>query len=158
MFKWFGRVSYAPCTRVAAFAEHLKEGRLMASRCTRCGARSFPPRADCVVCLDREFGFVEISGRGTVHTFTTIAAAPTGFERWAPYTVGVVDLEEGGRALAWFGDTIPPDSIRIGMPVQLVPRLEQDSEAIQVYYSLERPGTTWFKAEPAAAMTQGEHA
>ena len=154
MFSWFGRVSFAPCTRVAAFADHLKSGRLMASGCTRCGARSFPPRADCDRCLSREFEFVEISGRGVVHTFTLIAAAPTGFERFAPYTVGVIDLEEGGRALAWFGDSIAADAIRIGLPVQLVPRIDEETEAIHVFYSIERPGTAWSKAEPMVTSSQ----
>ena len=145
MFKWFGRVNLAPYTRVAEFAAHLKDGRIMASGCRACGARAFPPRADCDACMGRDFELVEISGRGTLHTFTRIVAAPTGFEAYAPYTVGVVDLEEGGRALAWFGDTIPEDAIAIGMALQVVPRIAEDVEEIKVYYSLERPGTTWSK-------------
>jgi uncharacterized OB-fold protein len=100
--------------------------------------------------MGREFEFVEISGRGTLHTHTTIVAAPTGFERYAPYTVGVVDLEEGGRALAWFGDTIPEGEIAIGMKLQLVPRIEEDLEEIRVSYSLERPGTAWSKVNAGA--------
>jgi uncharacterized OB-fold protein len=48
----------------------------------------------------------EISGHGTVYTHSTVASAPTGFDDIAPYTVAVVDLEEGGRLLAWIGETI----------------------------------------------------
>jgi len=156
MFSWFGKVGFTPATRVAGFAAHLKDGRIMASRCRACDAQAFPPRADCDACLSPDFEWVEISGRGTVHTFTTIVAAPAGFERDAPYTVGVVDLEEGGRALAWFGDSIAPAAIAIGMPVQLVPRIEEDGEAIRVVYAIEPAGTTWFKAAAEAeggAMT-----
>ena len=147
MFKWFGKVNFTPYTRVSEFAAHLKDGRIMASRCRACGARSFPPRADCDACMGREFDWVEISGRGTLHTFTTIVAAPTGFEREAPYTVGVVDLDQGGRALAWFGDTIPVREIAIGMKLQLVPRIQEDREEIRVFYSLERAGTAWSKVD-----------
>ncbi len=150
MFKWFGKVNFTPYTRVSEFAAHLKDGRIMASRCRACGARSFPPRADCDACMGREFEFVEVSGRGTLHTHTTIVAAPTGFERYAPYTVGVVDLEEGGRALAWFGETIPEGEIAIGMKLQLVPRIEEELEEIRVSYSLERPGTAWSKVNAGA--------
>jgi len=156
MFKWFGRVSLAPATRVGEFAAHLKDGRIMASRCRACGAQAFPPRADCEACLSPEFEWVEISGRGVLHTFTTIVAAPTGFEADAPYTVGVVDLEEGGRALAWFGDSIAPSAIAIGMPVQLVPRIEDDTEAIHVTYAIERAGTEWFKAGVAVSAAGAE--
>jgi uncharacterized OB-fold protein len=139
MFKWFGLVNYSPYTKVAAFAQHLRDGRLMASRCLRCGRTVFPPKADCVECMGEEFEFVEISGRSTLHTFTKVVTAPTGFEHQAPYVVGVVDLDEGGRALARFGDTLDEDEIEIGMELQVVPRMLEETEEIHVYYSLEAP-------------------
>ncbi len=150
MFKWYGHRSLTSATRIGAFADHLRDGRIMASRCTGCGAQAFPPRADCDACMGRTFEFVEISGRGRVHTFTTIEAPPKGFEAWAPYRVGVVDLEEGGRILAWFGDAFAAGDIAIGMPVQLVPRVIEDTEDIHVICTIEPPGATWSK-RPAAA-------
>jgi uncharacterized OB-fold protein len=155
MFKWFGKVNYTPYTKVSDFARHLREGRIMASRCTQCGTTSFPPRADCANCMSGDFEFVEITGRGTLHTYTRIVAAPTGFDDVAPYTLGLVDLEEGGKALAWIGETIPEDEIVIGMEVQLVPRIFDDVEEITVDYTVERPGTTWTKAEAGAMATAG---
>jgi uncharacterized OB-fold protein len=146
MFSWFGKVSFVPYTKVSDFAVHLKDGRLMGSACRSCGYRTFPPRADCPECLADEFDYVELSGRGTIYTFTTIAAAPTGFEDAIPYTVAVVDLEEGGRLLAWVGDTIPTAEVAIGMPVQIVPRIFEELPEIRVFYTVERPGTTWGKA------------
>lgn len=146
MFKWFGKVNYTPYTKVSDFARHLKAGRLMASRCKRCGATSFPPKADCDACMSGDFEFFEVSGRGTLVTFTKIVAAPTGFEDVAPYIVGVVDLAEGGRALAWLGGSVPEADIAIGMALQLVPQIFEELEEIKVYYSLERPGTTWQRA------------
>jgi len=148
MFKWFGLVSYTPHTKVAEFAQHLRDGRLVGSRCTACGTTAFPPRADCAACMSPGFEYAEVSGRGTLHTFTTIVAAPAGFEQFAPYVIGVVDLEDGGRALAWIGETVKPEEIAIGMPLQVVPRMLEESEEIRVYYSLERPGTTWPRTPP----------
>lgn len=150
MFAWFGLVNFTPHTKVADFAGHLRDGRLMASRCRRCGTVAFPPRADCHACMSGDFEFVEVSGRGTLTTWTRIVAAPTGFEDAAPYVVGVVDLAEGGRALAWIGDTVPEAELAIGMPLQLVPRIAEELEEIKVFYSLERPGTTWSKAATPA--------
>ncbi len=147
MFEWFGKVSYCPHTKVADFARHLKDGRLMGSRCTACGLVSFPPRADCSACRHGEFEFTELSGRGTVMTFTTIEAAPAGFEDDVPFHLGVIDLEETGRLLANFGDTIDPEQIAIDMPVQVVPRIFEESESIKVHYTLEKPGTTWVKTD-----------
>jgi len=142
MFQWFGKVNYSPFTKVSAFANHLKDGHLMGSRCEDCGTTAFPPRADCEQCMSGNFAFVEISGKARLHTWSKIVAAPTGFEDLAPYIVGVVDLEEGGRALAWFGESIAENDIAIGMELQVVPRIFEESEEIKVYYSLDKPGTT----------------
>jgi hypothetical protein len=137
MFKWFGIVNHVPHTKVAAFAEHLRAGRIMASRCRACGRQSFPPRADCEACLHGEFEFVEVSGRCTLLSWTRITAAPSGFEALAPYTLGVVDLEEGGRALAPMGAALPDAVLSMGMALRLVPRLHEDREDIKVDYTLE---------------------
>jgi uncharacterized OB-fold protein len=150
MFKWFGKVNFSPYTKVSGFAEHLKDGRLMGSRCKKCGATSFPPRADCGECMSGDFEFYEISGKAKLHTYTEIVAAPTGFEDVTPYIVGVADLEEGGRLLAWIGETIGEKDIEIGMDLQVVPRIFEEMEEIKVYYSLEKPGTTWTKADSPA--------
>lgn len=140
MFEWFGKVSYCPHTKVSEFAVHLKDGHLMASRCKKCGHTSFPPRADCPKCLGGEFEYSRLSGEGTLVTYTRIDAAPAGFEDMAPYVVGVVDLKETGRLLAWIGDSIPEKEIEIGMPIQVVPRIFEELEEIKVYYTLEKPG------------------
>lgn len=145
MFKWFGKVNFVPYTKITDFARHLKDGRLMGTKCKDCGAFSFPPRADCEACMSGNFEFVELSGKSTLQTFTKIVAAPTGFEDVVPYTVGVVDLEEGGRALAWFGETVQEGEIEIGMELQIVPQIFDEVEDIKVYYSLEKLGTTWSK-------------
>ena len=88
----------------------------------------------------------EMSGRGKVLTFTRIDAAPAGFENDVPFHLGVIDLEETGRLLANFGETVDPSEIAIDMPVQVVPRMVEEIEPIKVYYTLEKPGTTWAKS------------
>ena len=146
MFEWFGKINFTPHTRVTEFADHLKDGYLMGSRCKQCGFETYPPRANCPKCLSPDFEFKEISGQGTILTHTYIAAAPTGFEDVAPYHIGVVDLKEGGRLVAWIGETIGSDNVKIGMEVQVVPRIFEDTPNIKVYYTIEKPGTTWNKA------------
>jgi uncharacterized protein len=146
MFSWFGHQSFVPFSKIMEFARHLKDGRLMGTVCKKCGYQIFPPRADCPECLSDDFEFHEYSGKGKVFTFSEIAAAPTGFESFLPYTVVVVDLEEGGRLLAMLGETIPAKDVHIGMEIQTVPRIDEDKEDINVFYTIEKPGETWSKA------------
>jgi len=146
VFEWFGKVNFTPHTRVGEFTVHLKNGYLMGSKCSSCGYTTFPPRANCPKCLSAEFEYQEWSGQGQILTFTKISAAPTGFQDIGEYVVGVVDLKEGGRLVAWFGESIAENDIQIGMDVQVVPRIFEDRPDIKVYYSLEKPGTSWKKA------------
>ena len=97
----------------------------------------------CVTSFDYYY-----DGTGTLYTFTRIDAAPTGFEDEVPYTIAVVELAEGGRALAWLGESLKDEEVRIGMDVQIVPRIFEETEDIRVYYTVEQPGTTWGKAPP----------
>ncbi len=146
MFSWFGKVSFVPYSKVADFAVHLKDGRLMGSVCKKCGYQTFPPRADCPECMSPDFSFKEYSGRGEIYTFTRTTAAPVGFEDIAPYTIIVVELEGGGRLVAWQGESLTEEDVRIGTKVQVVPRMWEKGEEIKVYYTVEKPGTTWHKA------------
>jgi uncharacterized OB-fold protein len=52
--------------------------------------------------------------------------------------LGIVDLEEGGRLIAWIKD-IQYDKIRIGMPVKIIPRIFDEIEEIKLYYTIEKP-------------------
>lgn len=143
MFGWFGTVAYTAHCKVDGFAARLREGRLSASRCTGCGARSFPPRADCPRCLSGEFELVDIDGRARLLSYTRVHAAPSGFEHLAPYSLGVAELEElgpAGRVMAWLGPSIEPGAAEVGMPVRVVPRLREEIEPIQVDYTLEAAG------------------
>ena len=146
MFSWFGRVSFVPYSKVQDFAQHLRNGYLMGTRCKACGYQTFPPRADCPKCLSGDFEFTEYSGKGKVYTYSTISALPLGFDDMGEYTCTVVELEGGGRCMAWLGESIPVSDIKIGMDVQVVPKILGEVEEIKLILSVEKPGTTWGKA------------
>ena len=110
------------------FAAGLAEGKIKATRCTGCGHIEFPPRADCPLCGGKGFEWVEISGRGKLVTYTTIHAAPTGFGDRTPYTIGVIDLDEGGRLLSWVQD-VPEEELDVGMEFQAyIETIEPEAE------------------------------
>jgi len=136
-FKYFGKINFTPYTKVDAFADYLQKGKLMGTKCNKCGEIYFPPRADCIKCMSDKVDWIEFSGKGTLHSYTKIFAAPKGFEDMAPYTIGVVDLEEGGRLLSWLKD-ISDSEIKIGMPVKVKPRIFEEIQEIKLYYSIEK--------------------
>ncbi|MEW5760384.1 MAG: Zn-ribbon domain-containing OB-fold protein [Candidatus Thermoplasmatota archaeon] len=135
-FKWFGKVNFAPYTKVSDFADYLRDKKLKGTKCKKCGEKYFPPRGDCVKCLSSDIEWIDYSGKGKIVTYTKIYAAPTGFTDIAPYTIGLVELEEGGRLLAWVEGI---NEIKIGMDVKVVPKMFEEIEEIKVYYAICQP-------------------
>ena len=93
------------------------------------------------------FANIEHFARDAERVEDAVGRETAGFEDDVPYIVGVVDLEEGGRALAWFGESVKEEDIEIGMELQVVPQIFDEVEEIKVYYSLEKPGTPWSKTD-----------
>ena len=108
----------------ASYRRFLREGLLMASRCKNCGVLSFPPRHICASCYGSASEWVELVGTGRLVAFTSISVAPPGmvkqgFGRDNPYVVGVIDLDEGVRAVARIVgvDARCPETIKLGTPM-----------------------------------------
>jgi len=112
-----------PCT-IASFESFLKEKKLMASRCSKCGTLWLPPRMICAKCDSDEFEWKELSGKGKLLAFTVIGVGPmpmieAGYSRDNPYCVGIVEVEEGPRISAQVldVDVAHPENIKIGTPL-----------------------------------------
>ncbi|MBF8184579.1 OB-fold domain-containing protein [Nonomuraea sp. K274] len=98
------------------FYERLRAHDLGIQVCAGCAARFAYPRTVCPRCLGTELRLDSSSGRGSVYSFTTIhrpAAAWRADD--VPYTVALVDLDEGVRVL---GDLRVPEP-RVGLRVEL---------------------------------------
>ncbi len=95
----------------------LDSGRLMIQRCPHCSHCQFYPRAMCASC-GGEPAWLEVSGRGTVYTFTVIRQnGVPAFRNDTPYVVAMIDIEEGVRLMGNITGC-PVDEVRIGMDVR----------------------------------------
>ncbi len=77
------------------YSEALKKNKLLGLKCTDCGTVTCPPKMTCQECSGHNLEIVELSGKGKIVTFTTTYVAPLGREVEAPYTIVMVELEEG---------------------------------------------------------------
>ena len=99
---------------IEGFYKFVSEGKLMAAKCSKCGTMLLPPRPLCTKCFSTDFEWVKLSGRGELLSYTVIHISPPQFESMAPYTVGIVKLEEGLR-LPGMIRGVEPEKIRVGM-------------------------------------------
>ncbi|RJS68299.1 Zn-ribbon domain-containing OB-fold protein [ANME-2 cluster archaeon] len=120
---------------VPRFWRHISSRyNLIGTRCNTCGKYYFPPRTMCPNC--RRDGSIEeyrFKGHGEVVTYTIIHTASEGFNILTPYSLAIIQLDEGPRMT---GQVVcDPDEIMIGMRVKPVFRkLGEDGDAGIIYY------------------------
>ena len=108
----------------SAYQRYLTEGKLVGSKCKKCGHISVPPTPICSECHGRDMEIIELKGKGKLAAYTVVGVgAPLmveeGFDREHQYCSGVVELEEGPRVTARIlgVDVTKPEQIKIGTPV-----------------------------------------
>jgi len=110
-----------PDSESEGYWKALKEHKLMVPHCKACGHYFFWMRAFCPKCHSDQTELVQSKGRGKVHTFTTIRQnMGPGFRDEVPYTVAVVELDEGAAQMLTNIVECPVDKVKIGMAVQVV--------------------------------------
>lgn len=107
---------------------------LVGEVCPHCREKIFPPRDICPECGEQAKDLFEFSGRGQVYSYTRVFDPPTGYEDSSPYTVALVQLDEGPMVTAQLTD-VPEDQIEVGMPVEMVTRkLRSDGDRGMLVY------------------------
>jgi uncharacterized OB-fold protein len=127
-FEKFGRKSFTAVTKMAKFVDLLAEGKVEGTVCKDCGAKFFPPRADCAKCFSKNMDWFEMPKKGRLETFTTAYYAPFGFEADPPYTMGVVDFGSGLKLFARLAKEIKPEEVKVGMDVIIRPFKYDDNQ------------------------------
>jgi uncharacterized OB-fold protein len=114
-----GKPQPRPAAESAPFWEGAKAHKLLLPRCHACGKFWFPPSQRCTHCLSANFGWEETAGRGRIYSFVVYHRVyHPAFEQDVPYTVAVIELDEGPRLIANIVGTAP-DAIRCDMRVRV---------------------------------------
>ena len=119
-------------TRLSAFFDALRRGKLTTTRCRKDSLFHWPPRVACPRCHTTELEWVDLPSSGHVYAFSAVlAGAPLGMEKEVPFVVGLVDLD--GAPLRLFGRIVgtPWTECRVGMPVKVEPFEQADG---RVFY------------------------
>jgi uncharacterized OB-fold protein len=109
---------------------------LLGSRCRSCGQALFPRAEVCPYCGCTDVEPVRLSPTGTLWGWTTVRAAPPGYEGPVPFGFGVVELPEGVRVITRL-ETVDVPDVRVGMPMRaaLAPLTENEEGDTVVTYT-----------------------
>lgn len=105
-----------PTPLTEPYWEACRRGVLALQRCAGCERLVHFPQPACPYCGATNLPYTELSGQGTVHTFSVVHRTfLPGFH--TPYVIAWIDLTEGARA---FGNILgPPDEVRVGAAVEV---------------------------------------
>ncbi|MCL5041329.1 MAG: OB-fold domain-containing protein [Gammaproteobacteria bacterium] len=119
----------------APFWDGLKQGKILLQQCNSCQQWTFYPRRHCSHCLSHDLSWQEVSGQGTLYTYT-VARVPTlpEFAGAELQILAVVDLEQGVRINTTLIG-LEPDQIKIGMPVKPVRARVKDDGTVLLRYT-----------------------
>lgn len=104
--------------KTSPFFTSLPTGKIKTTRCKKCNSTFLPPRADCPYCLG-ETEWVEISGKGKIHTFTTLYYSGERFLNDLPFQLVYVELEGVDTLFLTRLKTENMDKVKVGMKVEL---------------------------------------
>lgn len=119
-FNKFGTVSFTSLTKVNDFIDHLEKGTVAGTRCKDCGAVFFPPRADCCKCLSSNMEWFDVTGTGTLVTYSRLKFAPMGFDGDLPYAIALLDYGEY-KVFGRIAGDMPDEEVQVGMQMKAVP-------------------------------------
>jgi hypothetical protein len=100
------------------FWDGTRQRKLLAQRCTNCGVIRHPPGPACPHCHTLDWTTTELSGKGTLYSYTVpYHPMPSGFD--SSPIVAVVELDEGIRLVSNVVGA-EPDSLRIGERLEVL--------------------------------------
>ena len=103
------------------FADSARQGNILAIRCKNCSHMDLSTVYFCKKCGRREFEECQVSGRGSVATYTIITVPPDGFEKHVPYAWVVLSLDGSGlRVSGFMAGIAKPDDLPVGTRAHVV--------------------------------------
>jgi uncharacterized protein len=115
----------------AVFWDAAAEHRLVAQRCTGCGALRHPPRPMCPHCGSLTFEAAELSGNGTLYSYALLHH-PRHPAFGYPVLAALVDLDEGIRLVSNLVD-VEPAGVEIGMRLEVTFAATADDRSVPVF-------------------------
>ncbi len=120
-FDNFGKVSFTTETRVSDFVTYLEQGKVMATRCRKCGTSYFPPKMDCPECLISDVEWFEIKNNGKLITYSVVNYGPSGFEDDVPYILAIGEFGDGLRIFSRLSKDMKESDVKPGIELNVVP-------------------------------------
>src|SRR5205807_534896 len=115
---------------ISRFLDELKEGRIVARKCSQCERMLVPPRMYGEQCYSPTDESVHVRDTGTVNTFSISHVGTDARRLKTPILVAVVDIDGASPGMGILHNLgeVEPSKITIGMKVQAVWKRPEERE------------------------------
>jgi hypothetical protein len=138
--KWKPKAKYAWTAgpAMSRFLKELKNARIIARKCRKCGRIMVPPRMFCELCFRPTDEWVYVKDTGTINTYSVSYLAADASRLKEPIIVAVIDLDgasKGMGILHHLGE-VKQKNVKFGMKVKAVwkPAKERKGEITDIKY------------------------
>lgn len=123
---------------IGRYLEGLKEGKLLARSCKKCGRILIPPRAFCELCFRLTDDWVELEHTGVINTFSLCYITWDMQKLTDPLIPAVIAIDgatEGYGIMHMIGG-VDPKAVQVGMKVEAVwkPADEREASITDIQY------------------------
>ena len=126
---------YSMGVLASKFFVKLRDSRkICAAKCPACGSITVPPRSSCPKCFSKITELVELSGKGTLVTYTVVHYDSSVQAAQPPYAVGVIKLEGADKGITHLIGEVDFKKLKKGMKLEPVFRDKRQGSMLDIEY------------------------
>jgi uncharacterized OB-fold protein len=126
---------YSVGALASKFFIQLRDSRkISGSKCTKCNLVFVPPRSVCKKCFGKIEDLVELSGKGTLVTYTVAHYDSAVQAVKPPYAIGVIKLDGADSAITHFIGEVDFKELKAGMKLEPVFNETRNANILDIKY------------------------
>ncbi len=121
-----------PISKTKIYWDGLKDGKVYATKCKKCGEVYYPPQVDCSNCLTSDVEWIQLF-EGNLETFTQVYLKPQGFTHYEHnYMVAIAKTAGGVKVMGWL-EYIDVKVAKVGMFVKIAAKIMPDGFPVIIF-------------------------
>ncbi|MBN1374554.1 MAG: Zn-ribbon domain-containing OB-fold protein [Dehalococcoidia bacterium] len=126
---------YSMGALASQFFVKLRDSRkICAAKCPGCGSITVPPRSTCPECFSKITDLVELSGKGTLVTYTVVHYSSSVQAVKPPYAVGVIKMEGADKGITHLIGEVDYNKLKKGMKLEPVFKDKRVGSMLDIEY------------------------
>jgi uncharacterized OB-fold protein len=126
---------YSVGSMASKFFIKIRDSKVISgAKCPKCGFVNVPPRSVCPKCFSKVEELIDLSGKGTLETFTIVHYESSVQALKPPYAIGVIKLDGADTAMTHFIGDVDTKAIKAGMKLEPVFKDKREANILDIEY------------------------